>query len=45
VAEGVYIRVATAGEEAVFVSVIAFDGAVIAALMALDTGDSVAPVL
>jgi hypothetical protein len=35
------VRVATTGEESVFVSVIAFDGAVIAALMALDAGDSV----
>ena len=35
------VRVATTGEEAVFVSVIAFDSAVIAGLMALDAGDSV----
>jgi hypothetical protein len=35
------VRVATTGEEAVFVSVIAFDNAVIAGLMALDAGDSV----
>ena len=35
------VRVATTGEEAVFVSAIAFDGAVITGLMALDAGDSV----
>ena len=35
------VRVATGGEDAVFVSVICFDDPVIAALMALDVGDSV----
>ncbi len=35
------VRVATGGEDAVFVSVIAFDAPVIAAMMALDAGDSI----
>jgi hypothetical protein len=35
------VRVATTGEEAVFVSVIAFDGKIIDGLLALDAGDSV----
>jgi hypothetical protein len=35
------VRVATQGDEAIFVSVIAFDAPVITALMALDAGDSV----
>lgn len=35
------VRVATQGEEAIFVSVIAFDASVITALLALDAGDSV----
>ena len=35
------VRVATTSEEAVFVSVIAFDGVVLKALMVLDAGDSV----
>ncbi len=35
------VRVATGGDEAVFVSVIAFDAPVITGLMALDAGDSV----
>ena len=35
------VRVATTGEEAVFVSVISFDSAIVAALVALDAGDSV----
>jgi hypothetical protein len=35
------VRVPTGGEDAVFVSVIAFDKPVITALLALDAGDSV----
>ena len=35
------VRVATQGDEAIFVSVIAFDAPVITGLMALDAGDSV----
>lgn len=35
------VRVATTGDEAIFVSVIAFDAPVISALLAQDAGDSV----
>ncbi len=36
------VRVATQGDESIFVSVIAFDAPVITTLMALDAGDGVA---